>query len=127
MSFEDSMLEEGFHNEEEYLEYLMDEADKEWERQQYERTSYQEEYYEDDDYCYEDDEEYYDKLRERYRQWIKEENPLKFKIFTAWVKFDAEWESRYKEPNIFLDKFGSFYKSHYLNQYLCLIPNSLNL
>ncbi len=36
MGFEDSMIEDGFHDEEEYLEHLMDEAEEEWERQQYE-------------------------------------------------------------------------------------------
>lgn len=104
MGFEDSMIEDGFHDEEEYLEHLMNEAEEEWERQQYEQSSYQEEYDEDEEYYYEDDEEYYDKLREQYRQCMKD-NPLKHKIFCAWVHFDAEWEDRYKEENIYLDKF----------------------
>ena len=41
MSFEDSMIEDGFHDEKDYLEHLMDEADKEWERQQHEHLQNQ--------------------------------------------------------------------------------------
>lgn len=117
MGFEDSMIEDGFHDEEEYLEHLMDEAENEWERQQYEESSYQEEYDDDEEYYDEDDEEYYDSLREKYRQWIKE-NPLKHKIFCAWVQFDSEWESRNREKNIFLDKFGQWQEDedYYIKQ-----------
>ncbi|MBR5831652.1 MAG: hypothetical protein IKY79_03460 [Bacteroidales bacterium] len=109
MSFEDSMLEDGFHDEEEYLEYLMDEADKEWERQRYEQSSWKEEYYEDEEYYDEEDEEYYNELQERYRQWIKD-NPLKVQIFWAWLYFDYEWEYRCNEKNIVLDKFEQWQK-----------------
>ena len=99
MGFEESMIEDGFHDEGEYLEHLMDEADRIFERQQYEQSLYREEY-EDDGYYV--DEEYYDELREQYKQWA-EENPLKNRIFIAWVHFDTEWD--YKDDNFILDKY----------------------
>lgn len=101
MGFEDSMIEDGFHDEEEYLEYLMDEADREYERQQYEQSTYQDDY-EDDNYYDENNEEYYNTLREKYKQWAKN-NPLKYKIFIAWIDFDTEWD--YEDDNFVLDKF----------------------
>lgn len=98
MGFEESMIEDGFHDEEEYLEHLMDEADREMERQQYEQSSYQDEY--EDDYYYEEDEEDDEEFRKQYAQWAQE-NPLRYKIFCAWLNLDEEDD---KDID-YLDKF----------------------
>lgn len=102
MGFEDSMIEDGFHDEEEYLEHLMDEAEREWESQQNEQSSYEE--YEDDEEGYYEDEEYYVNLQEQYRQWAKD-NPLKHQVFIAWAYFDTEKDSDSNVDNFILDKF----------------------
>lgn len=106
MGFEESMIEDSFHDEEDYLEHLMDEADREWECQQYEQSSYQEEY-EDDEFYDEDDEEYYEGLLKQYQQWAKE-NPLKHKVFLAWAYFDTEKDSDSRDDNFLLDRFENW-------------------
>lgn len=106
MGFEESMIEDGFHDEETYLEHLMDEADREWERQQNDESSWddnhsEEEYYEEDyDEGYVDD-EWYEEVRKRYQQWIKE-NPIMQKLFMAWIDCYSEWEDY---EYFILDKF----------------------
>lgn len=106
MGFEESMIEDGFHDEEEYLEHLMDEADRELEYPQYEQSSYQDEC--EDEYYYEeeDDDEYYCCLRKQFVKWAKE-NPLKTKIFYAWLYFDTEEDYN---DNDYLDKFVQWQK-----------------
>ena len=102
MSFEDSMIEDGYHDEEEYLNYLMDEAEEECKRQKYEKSLYDNEMYDEDDFYVEDDEEHYNELNEEYLQWLKD-YPLKHKIFIAWVYYDTDWD--YKDKNFILKKF----------------------
>lgn len=78
MAFEDSMIDAGFHDEEEYLEHLMSEAENFWRKQK-----------ESDDIYYdedggEDENDLYPKEREGYKEWIKK-NPLLKELFVAWL------------------------------------------
>lgn len=48
MSFEDSMIDDGFRDPETYLDYLMDEAERDWERNRY-RYDDEDDWFDDDD------------------------------------------------------------------------------
>ena len=104
MSFEESMIEDGYHDEEEYIEHLMDEAENEWECQQNYQNSHKESC--NDDYGdYDDEEEYYEKLKSQYQDYFKD-NTLKFRIFLTWIHFDTEWN--YKDRHFLLHKFAEW-------------------
>ena len=81
MGFEESMIEDGFHDEEEYLVHLMDEAESLWQEEQLENNDS----YDDQCNCGKGyNLEYYEELEKRYAQWEKD-NPLKNELFLAWV------------------------------------------
>lgn len=81
MGFEESMIEDGFHDEEEYLEHLLDEAEK-----LYAHDNYTEEIL-DDPSLQEDDESFDESERIRYANWVIE-NPLEKEFFCAWLNTD---------------------------------------
>lgn len=105
MGIEESMIEDGFHDEEEYLEHLLDEADDFFRRQQEERNSYQEE-----SFSYQKGNEKIDsheystrsELENQYYKW-RNENPLGNKLFITWVNLDFDWDKKVTYP--FLEKF----------------------
>lgn len=94
MAFEDSMIDAGFHDEEEYLEHLMDEAAEEFcsKQKETEDNYYDENVVEETD---ENEDNYkgdlYPKEREEYKEWIKE-NPFLKELFIAWL--DIYYPSR---------------------------------
>ena len=87
MAFEDSMIEEGFHDEGEYLNYLIDKAESFWQSQN--EVTYEESFdYEED----EDNNEYEPEEHKEYRRWAQE-NPLLARLFYTWYKM-YDFESR---------------------------------
>lgn len=96
MGFEDSMIEAGFHDEEDYLEHLMDEFDKQNETQQ--------EYDEDinDEYDEEWPDGYYEEESNRYYKWFRE-NPIKKELFIAWAY--TFYEAEKNNDFFFVDRF----------------------
>lgn len=103
MGFEESMMEDGFHDEQEYLDHLMNEADKEFESQQEMKSSWNSYSGEEEDY--EEETDYYYRMRNEMSKWVKE-NPLKWKFFIVWVHLDTEWN--YQNKNFLLDKFDEW-------------------
>ena len=103
MGFEDSMIEDGFHDEEEYVEHLLDEADDFFRRQQEKKYSYYDEYEEDDEF-------YYDDLDYEYKEWC-EKHPLKRRVFSFWLDFICEWD--YCKYNDLLDKFAEWHSQEW--------------
>jgi hypothetical protein len=97
MGFEDSMIENGFHDEEEYLEHLIDEADKIFEHQLNRQSSCIEEG--NEDFYFQSD---YNELRIEFQHWIRA-NPIMHKVFLVWFFFYAKRDK--KNNNILLDKF----------------------
>lgn len=103
MGFEESMIEDGFHDEEEYLEHLLDEADDFFCRQQEKKYSYYDEYKEDDEY-------YYDDLDYEYKEWVKK-HPLKRRVFNYWLDFICEWD--WNKTKDLLDNFAEWHSQEW--------------
>lgn len=89
MGFNDSMIENGFQDEEEFLEHIMDEADKEFEKQ-YKLQQYWDNFpngvVEDDSDDEYSDDEYYREEWKRYCIW-KDNNYTMWNHF--WIWFDT--------------------------------------
>lgn len=100
MGFEESMIEAGFHDEEKYLEYLMEEFENQDENQQFcdddSDNNETEEYYEGDDYLEEECKKYY--------AWCRN-NPIKKELLVVWAYtfFESEKENEYFFVNRFLE------------------------
>ncbi len=96
MGYEDSMIEAGFHDEEDYLEHLMDEYDKQNETQH--------EYDEDIDDEYEEDwpDGYYEEESTRFYKWFRE-NPIKKELLVAWAY--TFYEADKNNDFFFVDRF----------------------
>ena len=103
MSFEESMIEDGYHDEEEYLEHLLDEADEIFRHQLEDKYSYCDEYEEDDEF-------YYENLDYEYKEWL-EKHPLKRRVFMFWLDYICEWDGR--KHNDLLDKFAEWHSQEW--------------
>ena len=103
MGVEESMIEDGFHDEEEYLEHMLDEADDFFRRQQEKKYSYYDEYKEDDEY-------YYDDLDYEYKEWVKK-HPLKRRVFNYWLDFICEWDGN--KTKDLLDNFAEWHSQEW--------------
>lgn len=93
MGFEDSMIEEGFHDEGEYLEHLIGKAEDNWITEYNQRNDFNE--YpgsEDDGY---EDEECLEEDRKKYIQWARK-NPLEKELFVAWA--NVYWKFTLSTP-----------------------------
>lgn len=102
MGFEDSMIEDGYHDEGDYLEHLMDDAEKSWKRQQAMESTWNS-YDEGESFPGEDYDEYYENIIDnQYKPWI-ENNPIKFELFIAWL--DVFTRMDYDDNYFFVKKF----------------------
>lgn len=126
MGFEDSMIEDGFNDEEEYLEHLMDEAESLWQEEQFENND---SFDDQVDFGKGYGLEYYEDLEKRYAQW-KKDNPLKNELFLTWVscyygypfwsmgneRMDAfvDWE---EDESLHINQLESYYGTNYKKIY----------
>ena len=102
MSFEDSMLDDGYQNEGDYLEHLMDDAERTYRQQQAMEASWNSSD-EGGTFHSEDYDEYYENVIENhYKPWI-ENNPLKFELFIAWLDIFTNLD--YDDNYFFVKKF----------------------
>lgn len=115
MSIEDSMIEAGFHDEETYLEHLIDEAEEITKNRQNHELSW-ESLEREKEFRWEDSDEYNEELEkhiDKYGQWV-EDNPFKFQLFIAWI--DISYRRDYDDYYFFIKRFLEWEQ----NEELCI-------